>query len=235
VEPSSAPWRVLEDPEPAGPSPEPVSHPVPWAALAVALAIGFAALGAFLLASRSEPVITVDGAAGDVAGALDAGAPTGRASDAPGGLLVVEVGGAVNHPGVYRLAPGSRIGDAITAAGGFGPRVDATAADSRLNLAAVLHDGDEVHVPSRDETSMPPAPGGPDPAGGGTRPSGLIDLNSASAEQLDTLPGIGPATAAKIIAAREEQRFRTVDELLARKVVGQSTLDKIRSLVSVGP
>ncbi|OGO57590.1 MAG: hypothetical protein A2V85_10465 [Chloroflexi bacterium RBG_16_72_14] len=144
--------------------------------------------------------------------------------------LVVEVGGAVARPGVYRLPPGSRVGDAIVAAGGFGARVDAGAADRQLNLAAGLHDGDEVHVPTRGEAA---ATGGGD--GGGGVAGGLIDVNSASAEQLDTLPGIGPATAAKIIAAREEQRFASVDDLRARKVVGEATLEKIRDLVTAGP
>jgi len=232
VEPSSAPWRVLESAEPDAPAEEALPRQVPWIALAVALAVGCVALGAFLLASRAEPVITVDGATGTLAGGPDPGASTDGAAE-PGTLLVVEVGGAVAHPGVYRLPPGSRIGDAIAAAGGYGPRVDAAAADARLNLAAVMHDGDEIHVPSRDETA-----GAGEPAGAGSTAAGgtaLIDLNTASAEQLDTLPGVGPATAAKIIAAREEQRFRSVDDLGTRKVLGTSTLARIRALVTVGP
>jgi len=241
VEPSSAPWRALESTEPGngssgGRTPEPEPRAIPWLAVAIVLAIGCAALAAFVLASHSGTVVTVDGATAIGNSSAD-GTPTEPAPGTPAGDIVVEVGGAVAHPGLYRLAGGSRIGDAIAAAGGFGPRIDAAAADLRLNLAALLHDGDEVHVPSRDEAAMPSGAAGSRAtsdgtgAGGGT---GLIDLNTATAEQLDTLPGIGPATAAKIIAAREEQRFTSVDDLGSRKVVGTATLAKIRPLVTVG-
>lgn len=241
VEPSSAPWRLLEPSEPEAPATQPGPRDLPWRAIAVSLVVAAVAIGAFLLAARSDPPVGVDGATGIEAGSAD---PGGLSTDpAPGTAgLVVEVGGAVVRPGVYRLPPGSRIGDAIAAAGGFGPRVDAAAADTRLNLAAPLTDGGEVHVPSRDEApstgGTAGGPGGGAAGGtvggraGGTSPT---DLNTASAEQLDLLPGIGPATAAKIIAAREERRFASVDDLRSRKVVGEATLEKIRSLVTVGP
>ena len=242
MEPSSAPWRALEsnesgEPTSGGPSPEPEPRTIPWLAIAIVLAIGCAALGAFFLGSHSGAVVTVDGATA-LGTTPDAGGPSAVPQGTPGGEIVVEVGGAVARPGLYRLAAGSRIGDAIAAAGGYGPRVDTTAADLRLNLAAILHDGDEVHVPSRDEVAISSGAAGSGASGDGTGPgagSGLIDLNTASAEQLDTLPGIGPATAAKIIAAREEQRFGSIDELGSRKVVGAATLAKIRPLVTVGP
>ncbi len=151
-------------------------------------------------------------------------------------MLVVEVGGAVAHPGVYRLPAGSRVGDAIDAAGGYGPRVDARAADRALNLAAPLTDGEKVHVPDRDE---PSAPAGASAAAVASRAAGgttgaPVDLNRATAAELDALPGIGPATAAKIIAARQERPFASVDDLAARKVVGAATLARIRALVTVG-
>jgi competence protein ComEA len=151
--------------------------------------------------------------------------------------VVVDVAGAVAHPGLYRLAAGSRIGDAVAAAGGFAGTVDAARADRELNLAAIVHDGDKIRVPLRGD---PPAGGSatsPTTGGGsgGGAAGGPIDLNHATAEELDTLPGVGPATAAKIIAAREQQPFASVDDLGARKVVGAATLEKLRALVTVGP
>jgi competence protein ComEA len=196
------------------------------AALAVLVGVG-----AILVASADEPVIGVDGATGFGALTANLGA-TGSASPAPEVRLVVDVGGAVARPGVYHLPSGSRVADAIDAAGGYAATVDASLVDRQLNLAAPVTDGQKIRVPVRGEN--PPADGmgqGGETAGG----TGPIDLNRASAEALDTLPGIGPVTAAKIIAAREEQPFTSVDDLLARKVVGTATMEKLRPLVTVGP
>ena len=153
----------------------------------------------------------------------------GRVSAAPT-AVVVDVQGAVVKPGVHRLAEGSRVGDAIVAAGGYSPQVDLAAAAAALNLAAPLSDGAKIHVPARGEVAATTPDGG---NGGGT--GGLINLNTATADQLDTLPGVGPVTAEKIMAARDQAPFATVDELVAREVLGAATLEKIRALVTVGP
>jgi competence protein ComEA len=204
--------------------------------------------------SATTLVLPVDAAGGLLAdSAIAARSPgPGRAGvasspEASSSLLVVDVAGAVRRPGVYRLAPGSRVVDAVVAAGGYGPRVDADAA-SRINLAAPLADGEQVRIPSRDDIAGAPpatAPAGSSPAGAGGATgsnagagkgaAGPVNLNTATADQLDTLPGVGPATAAKIIAAREEAPFTSVDDLRSRSVVGEATFGKLRDLVTVGP
>ena len=141
--------------------------------------------------------------------------------------LVVDVEGAVLHPGIIELPAGARVADAIAAAGGYAPEADLAAAAAQVNLAALVRDGQQIVVPV-----VGAAPGS-GPGGGGTA-GGLVNLNSASADALDALPGIGPVTVQKIIAARTEQPFSTLPELVTRKVLTNAQLDKIRDLVTLG-
>ena len=140
-------------------------------------------------------------------------------------LLVVDVEGAVLRPGIIQLPPGSRVADVVAAAGGYGPDADLKAAAAQVNLAALVRDGQQIVVPG---LGVPAAS-----AGGGTI-GGLLDLNSASSSALDALPGIGPVSVQKIVAARTEKPFGSVDELVTRKVLTKAQLDKIRDLVTVG-
>jgi competence protein ComEA len=194
------------------------------AAMAGALAVGGLAV-----------VIAMSGSAGAVIDGPAASAP-GAASSGPvavGGEIVVDVSGAVVTPGLYRLATGARIGDAIDAAGGFSPRVDAERVGLELNLATTLTDGAQVHVPSRDDPARG-AGAGPSPGAGGAGGGQLVNLNTATEAELDGLSGIGPVTAGKIIESRATAPFTTVDELRERGLVGQKTFDKIRAQLTVG-
>ncbi len=228
MEPSSAPWRAIDSIEPSSP-PDEERRGGPWLAVAAVLAAVAVAVGALLIAARPVPIGDGGGIAITEAGVADKGGSSSAAPASASRPLVVEVSGAVARPGVFRLAAGSRVADAIDAAGGYGPRVDVRAADRVLNLAAPLQDGQKIHVPDRDEA------GAPSPGSGAPRPNptagGRVDLNRATEAELDALPGIGPATAAKIIAGRP---YTSIDELSSRKVVGAATLAKIRALVTVG-
>ena len=141
-------------------------------------------------------------------------------------MLFVQAAGAVVTPGVYRVAVDARVIDVIDAAGGLSPGAD----PDRLALAAKVTDGERVYVPSVGE-SVPPAPSGGSAAAVNEGP---VDLNTADEHQLDALPGIGPATAAAIVAYRESHGpFRSVDQLLDVRGIGPAKLDQLADLVTV--
>lgn len=137
--------------------------------------------------------------------------------------LFVNVVGAVRRPGLYRLKDGSRVADAVTRAGGPTPKAQI----ELLNLAARIADGEQIVVPRRGLAG--PAAG----ATGGAAAAGPAHLNSATLEQLDALPGVGPVTAQKILDYRQQHgAFGSVDELDAISGIGPARLEQLRGLVA---
>jgi competence protein ComEA len=136
--------------------------------------------------------------------------------------VVVDVVGAVRRPGLYRFRRGGRIADAVAKAGGPTRRADL----AQVNLAAPLADGEQVVVPARSA-----AAGGA--AAGTAAPAGPVHLSTATLEQLDALPGVGPVTAQKILDYRTKHgAFSSVDELDAIPGIGPARLDQLRDLVA---
>ena len=155
-----------------------------------------------------------------------AAAPTETAAAAPG-ALVVDVVGAVRRPGLYRLTQGARIADAVTRAGGATAKADL----ALINLAAPLADGEQVIVPRRGAAALG-APAGAGSAAGAPS-GGPVHLSTATLEQLDSLPGIGPVTAQKILDYRQKHgAFTSVDGLDAVPGIGPARLDQLKDLVA---
>jgi competence protein ComEA len=185
--------------------------------------------------------------AGAAPASVPAAAPTTKSSEssfavststtATGTSVVVDVVGAVRAPGVVKLSGGARVVDAIAAVGGAKANADL----ARLNLAAVVADGMRIAVPEfgAPAPAVDPAavivPGADNAAeAGAATPSGPVNLNRATAAELDVLPGIGPATAAAIVADRTAHGpFNTVDDLARVRGIGDAKLAQLRDLVTV--
>lgn len=151
----------------------------------------------------------------------------------PAGSIVVDVQGAVAEPGIRELPAGARVADAIAAAGGYGADADLAAASERINLAEPLTDGAQVRVPRIGDSADAPGPTAAAAAPGGGSP-GLVDLNTATPEELEALPGIGPVTVQKIVAARQEQPFASLEDAVQRGVLNRGQLEDIQGLATAG-
>jgi competence protein ComEA len=240
VEPAGGPppWRVIESPAAGGVSPAPAvtgQGPTSVAGVAVDVRV-MATIGATVACAIVAFVLAFGGGSGATSvegGTLIVAETSPSASGGENGdELIVEIVGAVARPGVYHLASGSRVVDLVEVAGGYGPRVDTARAERELNLAGALKDGDQIRVPSRDDEPAGVASGAPAAGDPGPGDPALVPLNSATSAELEALPGVGPATAAKIIAARDEAPFVVVEDLRTRGILGEKTYDKLKDLVT---
>ncbi|MEV5571445.1 ComEA family DNA-binding protein [Spirillospora sp. NPDC052269] len=199
-------------------------------AVAVLVAVGYL----WMARPRPEPVTASAGASPSLS--VSASDTSSHASAGPSGgpQLVVQVIGKVRRPGVLTLATGSRVADALNAAGGVRPGTDTGA----LNLARKLMDGEQIavgiHPPAPPPGQGPAPPGGTMPGSpSGTSPGAPLDLNTATAEQLDQLPGVGPVLARRIIDYRTQHGpFRSVDQLQEVPGIGARRLTDLKPLLN---
>ena len=188
------------------------------------------------------PAAAVDPAATGPPGTPATGPPDpADPAGAPAGRIVVHVVGAVVSPGVVVLADGARVADAIAAAGGAASDADT----EQLNLARVLDDGEQVRVPHAGEQLAAPDPGPSPPgasgggaaagsSGGSTPGGGVVNINTAGVSELEALPGIGPALAARIVEYRDGHGpFASVDDLTDVPGIGPAKLEALRSQATV--
>lgn len=218
--------------------------PMPAVVAVVALAVG---AGGWWLWQRpaADPGVLVPATApstgpptvstGTPAPTLAAGAAPGRPEPSPSGAAsaTVHVAGAVGTPGIVVVASGARVVDAVAAAGGLAAEADVTA----VNLARPVTDGEMILVPVPGQQVPAAAGGGPGSgaaADGGSGASGLVDVNRATAGELEQLPGIGPVLAERIVAWREDTGpFASVDDLAAVPGIGPATLEELRDSATV--
>lgn len=245
MEPLAPDWRALGDGSPSAAqaatqghakgahrSIQVTPHIVGWV-IAGLVAAALAGAAVFLALLPSTGGVVID----DMPAGVSAAAAVPGASHDPGSPvrvipadLIVDVEGAVAHPGLVHIPGGGRVGDALTKAGGFAPNADLSRAALELNLAQPVSDGLKVVVPAIGQ-------GGTEvtqPASGTQVAGGPVDLNRATDAELDTLPGVGPATIAKIVAARDSAPFSSVEDLRTRDILGDATFQKVKDLVTVG-
>jgi competence protein ComEA len=205
--------------------------------------VAVVALGALALWSRGRPAHIAPPATSGVRSAAEAAdvpegsavaataPPAGARPAVSGEVVLVHVAGAVRRPGLYELAAGARVADAIRAAGGAARRADLDA----LNLAEQLVDAQKVDVPRRGEQSATTAPTAPPTAAGSPAVDGpLVNINTADQAALEAIPDVGPVTAAAILEYRAQiGSFTSIDQLLDVSGIGPVTLENMRPYVTL--
>lgn len=202
------------------------------------LVLALTALAGGVLLGTNEGVVVTRSDSGDATESSSADVPLGsvkNSATADEGVLVVDVSGAVNAPGVFELRPGDRVIDAIEAAGGLSDDADVAS----LNQALPVTDGQKILVPSKTdagsaESTVGGATDADDATGTEETAQTLVNINTADADELDTLPGVGPSTAQAIIDDRTQNGpFKSVDDLMRVSGIGEKKLEKMRSSICV--
>jgi competence protein ComEA len=205
-------------------------------ALACFLVVAFAAWRFWPAASAGDSAIEVTEATTEVAADAPAAELAGREATATAASVTVHVVGAVHRPGVYALAEGSRVRDALAAAGGC----VGDAMLEAVNLARILADGEQVRIPTAEEVAAGAVASAAEgaPTGGAAPPGaagGKVNINTASATELDTLPGVGPSTAQKIVDDRTANGpFKRIEDLMRVSGIGEKKFEALKDYVSVG-
>ncbi|MCF8606477.1 helix-hairpin-helix domain-containing protein [Gordonia sp. HY442] len=218
------------------------------------LGCGFAGYSLLRQNEPSTPLVAFDAPVGSSTAARSGARSSGTGTDTPAHAseksapaeVVVSVVGLVQRPGLVRLAADSRVADALARAGGARVNADTMS----LNLAQIVHDGDQILVGQKGDDQVrsavvtsggsSPSPSGTSGTGGGAAGGSggsgqLVNVNTATEAELDTLPGVGPVTAQSIIAWREANgSFASVDQLAEVDGIGEGRLAKLRPLVTVG-
>jgi competence protein ComEA len=207
------------------------------AAAAGAIVLAVAAVAVLLMPAESASPSSGNDPAALLLGSPAPSASSGSAAQASG-TIVVDVEGAVVAPGIRDLPTGSRIADAIEAAGGYAEDADLAAAASD-NLAQPLTDGQQVRVPRVGEAAVAAAPSTPSRPGAGAGAPGApdggqVNLNTATPEELEALPGIGEVTVQKIVAARQERPFASLQDAVDRDVINRGQLEDIQGVATAG-
>ena len=155
---------------------------------------------------------------------IEEAASTERDSSMP---IVVDVAGAVLKPGVYKLVSEARMQEALIAAGGLADNADREYISKNINLASKVSDGAKIYIPNREESTKSVTGSAGAIAGVNT---GLVNINTASLSELDTLPGVGAVTSQKIV---DNRPYASIDDLLTKKIVGSKVFGEIRKKISV--
>ncbi|WP_185183716.1 competence protein ComEA [Bacillus subtilis] len=144
--------------------------------------------------------------------------------------IVIDIKGAVQHPGVYEMRTGDRVSQAIEKAGGTSEQAD----EAQVNLAEILQDGTVVYIPKKgEETAVQQGGGGGSVQSGGGK-GALVNINTATLEELQGISGVGPSKAEAIIAYREENgRFQTIEDITKVSGIGEKSFEKIKSSITV--